>query len=66
MLVGPNGKSEGSFGQTSGIKQGRSARRDVVWLSNSAQARKRQRCDMFDRLVSARAVHDEVVTRPWR
>jgi hypothetical protein len=66
MSVGPNSKSEGSFGQTSGIKQGRSARRDVVWLRNSTQGRTRQRCDMVDRLVSARAVHDEVVTQPRR
>jgi hypothetical protein len=30
MLVDPNGKSVGSFGQIREIKQGRSARRDVV------------------------------------
>jgi hypothetical protein len=30
MLVDPNGKSVGSFGQIREIKKGRSARRDVV------------------------------------
>jgi hypothetical protein len=66
MLADPNGKPVGSFGQIREIKQGRSARRDMVWLRNSAQARTQQRCDMVDRLVSARAVNDKVVTQPRR